>query len=68
MIQERVKIVVTTNLNNRRFEKLAIEKIVSTKYGDYQSVDDEVRDFVYSEFADWPAESISRISWNYVGN
>jgi len=66
MIQEKVKIVVTTNLINRPEQKLAIEKLISTEYGDYRSVDDEVRDFVWSEFSDWPAESISKISWNYV--
>ena len=65
MIQEKVKIVVTTNLINRPTQKLAIEKMISSD-GSYQVVDDEVRDFVWTEFSDWPAESISKISWNYV--
>lgn len=65
MIQEKVKIVVTTNLINRPTQKLAIEKMISSD-GSYQVVDDEVRDFVWTEFSDWPAESISNISWNYV--
>ena len=65
MIQEKVKIVVTTNLINRPTEKLAIEKIISSD-GSYQAVDDEVKDLVYTDFRNYPAESISNISWYYV--
>ena len=65
MIQEKVKIVVTTNLINRPTEKIAIEKIISSD-GSYQGVDDEVKDLVYTDFRNYPAESISNISWNYV--
>jgi hypothetical protein len=65
MIQEQVKIGVTTNLINQPQERLCTETTI-TSDGSYQVVDDEVRDFVYSQFSDWPAESISKISWNYV--
>lgn len=65
MIKEQVKIVVTTNLINQPRERLCTETTI-TSDGSYQGVDDEVRDFVYSQFSDWPTESISKISWNYV--
>lgn len=65
MIQEKVKIVVTTKLFNRPTERLATVAMI-TSDGSYQGVDDEVRDFVWSQFNNYPTESISNISWNYV--
>lgn len=65
MIQEQVKIVVTTNYPHWRRRQLCTDTTI-TSDGSYQGVDDEVKDFVYSEFRQFPAESILNISWNYV--
>ena len=69
-MKEKVKIVVSTRLIHQpsmweSLERFAIETIISSD-GSYQAVDDEVRDFVFSEFRDWPADCIKNISWSYV--
>jgi|MDSZ01.2.fsa_nt_gb hypothetical protein len=65
MIKEQVKIVVTTTYPHYRRERLCTLTTI-TSDGSYQGVDDEVKDFVYSEFRDYPAQSILNISWMYV--
>lgn len=64
MIQEKVKIVVTIGNVNGTAKLATVTTITSD--GSYQNVDDEVRDFVYTDFSNFPADSISNISWNYV--
>lgn len=63
---ELVKIIVTTDLLNRPEEKLTITTPIQTEFGDYQSVDDEVNEFVFEQFSDWPAAAIKKVSWFYV--
>ena len=65
MIQEQVKIVVTTTYPHFRRERLCTLRTI-TSDGSFQGVDDEVNDLVASEFKDYPAESILNISWMYV--
>lgn len=66
MIQEQVKIVVTTTYPHFRWRERLCTLTTITSDGSYQGVDDEVNDFVASEFKDYPAESILNVSWMYV--
>ena len=65
MIKEQVKITVTTTHPHHIRHRLCTLATI-TSDGSFQGVDDEVTDFVYSEFRDYPAESILNISWMYV--
>lgn len=65
MIHEQVRITVNTeSFHGKR--NLAKKTTISTEFGDWQSVDDEVTDFVLCEFQNFPSEIIKKISWNYV--
>ena len=65
MIQEQVKISVTTTYPHFRRERLCTLATI-TSDGSYQGVDDKVNELVHSKFRDYPAESILNVSWMYV--
>ncbi len=65
MIQEQVKISVTTTYPHFRRERLCTLATI-TSDGSFQDVDDKVNEIVQSKFRDYPAGSVFNISWMYV--
>ena len=65
MIEEQVKISVSIKQFSV-LNKFQTTTTIATEYGDYQSVDDEVMEFVYGAFPNIPKECFNNISWNYI--